>query len=94
LDLSLLIPYIGPPQESAKGFRLVKDVKAAMVLAAAQGILCGGDSSAGASMGCLPQFPWGLFLTSCTPLRTKPLILESVMLWMSMESAYNFVGFM
>jgi hypothetical protein len=39
-----------------------------MILAAAQGIFCGGDPSAGASMECLLQHPWGLFLTACTPL--------------------------
>jgi hypothetical protein len=39
-----------------------------VVPAAVEVVLCRGDPSAGVSMGCLPQHPWGLFLMASTPL--------------------------
>jgi hypothetical protein len=43
----------------------------AVNLAAAQGVICGGDPMAGVSMRCLPQCPWQLFLMASTPLPRK-----------------------
>jgi hypothetical protein len=54
-------------------FKLDEDVKAAVVPAATQGVLSKGHPSAGVSMGCLPQHPWGLFVTaSNTSTNTIP----------------------
>lgn len=40
---------------------------------AAQGVLCRGAPSAGVSVGCLPQRPWGLYLMeSALSPRTVP----------------------
>jgi hypothetical protein len=46
---------------------LNKDIKAAVVPAAAQLVSCTEDLLAGASVGCLPQHPSGLFLMASTP---------------------------
>jgi hypothetical protein len=40
----------------------------AMVPVAGQKVLCGGDPLSGASMKCLLQCSWELFLTATTPL--------------------------
>jgi hypothetical protein len=39
-----------------------------VIPAAIQGVLCGGDPSAGTSKGCLPQCQWRLFLTASISL--------------------------
>jgi hypothetical protein len=50
-----------------------QDCSDGVVPAAVQGILCGEDLTAGASMVWLPQCPWGLFLMASTPSpRTVP----------------------
>jgi hypothetical protein len=41
---------------------------AVVVLVTACGVICSGDSPAGVSVACLPQCPWGLFLTVSAPL--------------------------
>jgi hypothetical protein len=52
-----------------------------MVTASDQGVICGGDPLAGASMICLPQHPLELFLMASTPL---PRTLSK---WVSFEKA-------
>jgi hypothetical protein len=48
-------------------FGLDEDIETAMMIsAAAKGLVCRRDLSAGASMECLSQCPWGLFLDGCT----------------------------
>jgi hypothetical protein len=72
--VTVWLPFVWPHKESAKMAYI--DVRQtswghgnAGVLVVSHGVFCGGDALAGTSVGCLPQFPWGIFLTpaSCSP---------------------------
>jgi hypothetical protein len=47
----------------------------AMIPAAAEGFICGGDPSAGDSARCLPQLPWGLLEDLPSPKPITKVVL-------------------